>query len=141
MLRLGLGRVRFDAERGLEALADGATAATDMAEALAQAGVPFRTAYKLTGALVRRCLDQGIPLSQAPLDLARQIDPRFTPEVLRAADAAASVARKQNAGGTGRASLDAQIAALRASAKSAAAASSAVPRLDRLLAELKEAAL
>src|SRR5207245_2101852 len=72
---------------------------------------------------------------------ALPIDPRFTPEVLRAADAAASVARKKNAGGTGRASLDAQIASLRASAKAAASASSAVPRLDRLLAELKEAAL
>ena len=103
--------------------------------------MPFRTAYKLTGALVRRCADQGIPLSHAPLDLARQIDPRFTPEVLRAADAAASVARKKNAGGTGRASLDAQIASLRASAKAAASASSAVPRLDRLLAELKESGL
>ena len=141
MLRLGLGRVRFDPERGRKALEDGATAATDVAEALAQAGVPFRTAYKLTGALVRRCADQGIPLSHAPLDLARQIDPRFTPEVLRAADAAASVARKKNAGGTGRASLDAQIASLRASAKAAASASSAVPRLDRLLAELKESGL
>jgi len=99
MLRLGLERVRFDPERGRKALEDGATAATDVAEALAQTGVPFRTAYKLTGALVRKCMEAGLPLSRAPLDLARQIDPRFTPEVLRAADAASSVTRKKNAGG------------------------------------------
>jgi len=141
MLRLGLSRVRFDAERGRNALEDGATAATDIAEALTQTGVPFRTAYKLTGALVRRCMDQGIALSRVPPELAKQIDARFTPEVLKAADAAAAVARKQNAGGTGRESIDSQIAALRAASRSAAAAGSAVPRLDQLLVELKEASL
>src|SRR5205823_12869206 len=101
MLRLGLGRVRFDPGRARSALEDGAMAATDVAEALAQTGVPFRTAYKLTGALVRRCMDQGVPLSRAPLELAKQIDPRFTLEVLRAADAASALARKRDAGGTG----------------------------------------
>jgi argininosuccinate lyase len=141
MLRLGIERVRFDGERGRKALEDGATAATDVAEALAQTGVPFRTAYKLTGALVRKCMDAGVPLSKAPLKLAREIDPRFTAEMLRAADAAASVARKRNAGGTGPASIDAQIAQLQAAAQGAAAASAATPRLDALLTELKEAAL
>jgi argininosuccinate lyase len=141
MLRLGLARVRFDPERGRAALEDGATAATDVAEALAQSGVPFRTAYKLTGALVRRCLDQGVALSRAPLELAQGIDPRFTAEVLRAADAAASVARKKNAGGTGPASIEAQISFVRSSAGAAQAAGAAVPRLSTLFAELKEAEL
>ncbi len=141
MLRLGIERVRFDGERGRKALEDGATAATDVAEALAQTGVPFRTAYKLTGALVRKCMDAGVALSKAPLKLAREIDPRFTAEILRAADAAASVARKRNAGGTGPVSIDAQIAQLQAAAENAASVSAATPRLDALLAELKEAAL
>jgi argininosuccinate lyase len=86
-------------------------------------------------------MDAGIPLSKAPLELAREIDPRFTAEILRAADAAASVARKRNAGGTGPASIDAQIAQLQAAAAGAASISAATPRLDALLAELKEAAL
>ena len=141
MLRLGLARVRFDAERGRAALEDGATAATDVAEALAQAGVPFRTAYKLTGALVRRCMDQGIALSKAPLELAQQIDPRFTADVLRAADAAASVSRKKSAGGTGPAAIEAQISFVRSSAGAAQAAAAAVPRLSALLAAMKEAEL
>ena len=141
MLRLGLERVRFDGDRGRKALEDGSTAATDVAEALAQTGVPFRTAYKLTGALVRRCTESGIPLSRAPLELARQVDPRFTPEVLRAADAASSVSRKKNAGGTGPESIDAQIDFLNAMAREAASASAGTPRLDTLLSDLKEAAL
>src|SRR5205807_2581663 len=52
MLQLGLARLRFDAQRGLQALLSDYTQATDVAEALAMKGVPFRTAYKLTGQLV-----------------------------------------------------------------------------------------
>ena len=141
MLRLGLSRVRFDAARGRAALDDGATAATDIAEALAQTGIPFRTAYKLTGALVRKCTDAGIPLSKAPLELAQQIDPRFTAEILRASDAAASVARKQNAGGTGAASIDAQIKFLRERAHQARSLSAHTPRLQHIFEQLKEAEL
>jgi len=136
MLRLGLQRIRFNAAAGRAALEDGATAATDVAEALAAKGVPFRTAYKLTGALVRTCVDRGIPLTRAPLELAREIDPRFDEQVLKAADAAAAVQRKRNQGGTGPESIDAQISALRSLAHAPA-----IPRLSQLFDELKEAHL
>ena len=141
MLRLGISRIRFNPQRGRAALEDGATAATDIAEALAQAGVPFRTAYKLTGALVRKCAETGVSLSKAPLHLAQQIDPRFSAAVLGAADAVASVARKKNAGGTGRESIDEQIQFLRERAHQADSLSAHTPRLDQLLRELEEAAL
>jgi argininosuccinate lyase len=141
MLRLGLSRIRFDGERGRAALEDGATAATDVAEALAQAGVPFRTAYKLTGALVRKCSEAGVPLSKAPLALAQQIDPRFSAAILGAADAVASVARKKNAGGTGAASIDDQIHFLRERAHQAESLAAHTPRLAQLFEELKEATL
>jgi argininosuccinate lyase len=141
MLRLGLTRVRFDRDRARAALEDGATAATDVAEALAERGVPFRTAYKLTGQLVRKCAEAGIPLSRAPLQLAQAIDGRFTPEVLATADAAAAVARKRNAGGTGPASMEAQITTLAREAEAWQRAAAHVPRLDQLLQDLKEAPL
>ena len=141
MLRLGISRIRFNPQRGRAALEDGATAATDIADALAQAGVPFRTAYKLTGALVRKCAETGVSLSKAPLHLAQQIDPRFSAAVLGAADAVASVARKKNAGGTGRESIDEQIQFLRERAHQADSLSAHTPRLDQLLRELEEAAL
>jgi argininosuccinate lyase len=141
MLRVGLSRIRFDGARGREALADGATAATDIAEALAERGVPFRTAYKLVGGLVRACSERGVPLSKAPLQLAQEIDQRFTAAILSAADAAASVSRKRNAGGTGPSSIDEQIQGVTQAAQSAREAAAAVPRLAKLLAELKEAHL
>ncbi|HEX4381586.1 MAG TPA: argininosuccinate lyase [Myxococcales bacterium] len=141
MLRVGLSRIRFDGARGREALADGSTAATDIAEALAERGVPFRTAYKLTGALVRACTEKGVTLSKVPPAVAQQIDQRFTAEVLAVADAAASVSRKRNAGGTGPASIEQQIQGVTKAAEHARAAAAAVPRLARLLAELTEAQL
>ena len=141
MLRVGLSRIRFDGVRGRAALADGATAATDIAEALAERGVAFRTAYKLTGALVRKCSERGIPLSQAPLQLALEIDARFTAEVLAVADAAASVARKRNAGGTGPEAIEQQIQGVSRDAEYSRIAAAAVPRLARLLEDLKEAPL
>src|SRR2546430_6129469 len=53
MLRLGLGRVRFDPQRGRKALEDGATAATDVAEGLTPAGGPVPAPDKPTGPRVR----------------------------------------------------------------------------------------
>ena len=117
------------------------TQATDLAEALALKGVPFRTAYQLVGKLVRTCQEQGLPLARATPQLARQIDPRFDDEVMRAVDPRASVARKRNAGGTGPAQVQEQIEALEQKAGRAAEAARAAPRLHDLFAQLREADL
>ena len=141
VLRLGLEHVRFDPERTLRAVESDYTQATDLAEALALKGVPFRTAYQLVGKLVRTCQEQGLPLARATPQLARQIDPRFDDEVMRAVDPRASVARKRNAGGTGPAQVQEQIEALEQKAGRAAEAARAAPRLHDLFAQLREADL
>jgi argininosuccinate lyase len=141
LLRVGLEHVKFDAERTLRAVESDYTQATDLAEALALKGVPFRSAYQLVGKLVRTCQEQGLPLARATPQMARQIDPRFDDEVLRAADPRGSVARKRNAGGTGPAQVQEQIDALERQAQRAAEAARAVPRLNDLFAGLREADL
>lgn len=138
MLRTGLEQVRFDPERMFRAVESDYTQATDVAEALAQKGVPFRTAYQIVGKLVRRCQEQQLPLSRATLALARDIDPRIDEDVLRAADPRASVARKRNAGGTGPQQVKEQIAALEQRAARASQAARATPHLHDLFAELRE---
>jgi argininosuccinate lyase len=140
LLRVGLDHVKFDRARMLAAVELDYTQATDLAEALAQKGVPFRTAYQAAGRLVRLCQDRGLPLAKATPELAREADPRIDDEVLRACDPRASVARKRNEGGTGPDSVRAQIAALEAR-QGRAAAARAVPRLDALFAELSAAEL
>jgi argininosuccinate lyase len=141
MLRTGLDHVRFDPDRTLRAVESDYTQATDLAEALAQKGVPFRSAYQLVGKLVRRCREQGLPLARVTLTLAREVDPRFDEEILRAADPRASVARKRNAGGTGPQQVKDQIAALEQAAARAAEAARASPRLHDLFVQLREADL
>lgn len=54
-----LGSVRFHADRMRSEAEQGFLNATDLADALARKGVPFRRAHALAGRAVRYCLDQG----------------------------------------------------------------------------------
>jgi argininosuccinate lyase len=141
MLGLGLSHVRFNGERMEAALAGDYTQATDVAEALAMKGVPFRTAYKAVGTLVRRLQERKLPLAQVTLELAREVHPAFDAEVLLAAQVRRSVERKANAGGTGPSSVAAQVEALHGLAARAREAAARVPTLASLFASLKESAL
>lgn len=141
ILSLSLPRVQFDRERCRAAVAQDAMQATDLAEALVKTGLPFRTAYQLVGSLVRRCQERGLPLGQATPELAREVDPRLTPEVLQTLDALGSVGRKVSAGSTGPAAVASQLQQLRAAAQEARTRARAVPRLEALFPTLKEAPL
>jgi argininosuccinate lyase len=141
MLHLALGKVHFDRERCFAAVESDYMQATDVAEALAMKGIPFRTAYKATGALVRACQEKGLPLAKVTLELAQSVDPRFDAEVLKSADPRRAVERKANAGGTGPASVEKQIAELKSHAARARRMADAVPRLAALFDSLQEAAL
>jgi argininosuccinate lyase len=141
MLALGLSRVKFDGEKTLAALNADYMQATDIAEALALKGIPFRTAYKLTGQLVRRCQDEKMPLSKATLAMAQAIDTRFDEQVMLACDPRQSVLRKANQGGTGPKSVQDQIAFLRGRAGEIAAQAKAVPRLAQIFEAVKNEAL
>ncbi|OJT21988.1 argininosuccinate lyase [Archangium sp. Cb G35] len=141
MLNLALGKVYFDKERCFAAVESDYMQATDVAEALAMKGIPFRTAYKATGALVRACQERGLPLAKVTLELAQSVDPRFDAEVLKSADPRRAVERKANAGGTGPASVEKQIAGLKSHAARAREMAAAVPRLGAIFDSLQEAAL
>lgn len=141
MLDLALPRMHADRERCLAGLESDYTQATDVAEALAMTGVPFRTAYKATGMLVRKLQEQRIPLAKVTLEFAREVDPRFSEEVLLAADPRRSVERKANAGGTGPASVERQIQQLREVAVTARSSAQQLPQFDELFASLAEITL
>ncbi len=133
-LDVALPRVHFDAARCGRAVDEDAMQATDLAEALVSKGMPFRVAYQAVGSLVRLCQEEKIPLAKVTLEKARSVDAAFDEEVLKAADPRASVGRKVSAGGTGPASIDAQITELRKRLQSARTAAARMPNLDALLA-------
>lgn len=141
LIRLALPRIQFDKEKCLSALRSDATQATDLAEALVARGMPFRTSYKLVGALVRLCQEEKLPLEQVTVELAKKVDPAFDAEVLKVARVEGSVARKVSAGSTGPSSIDAQLVALKDAVRRSEEGLRGVPRLTALMETLKEASL
>jgi argininosuccinate lyase len=140
-LRLGLRHVRFDRERCLAAVTSDYMQAADVAEALVQCGIPFRTAYLAVGRLVADCQAKHLPLAQATAEMARAAHPNLSGEVLSALSPTDAVARKKSAGGTGPEMVEIQIAALHASAGEAEQMAASLPSLDALLTSMREVEL
>ncbi len=137
MLRVGLAHVTFDRARCLAAIDNDYMQATDLAEAMVLVHkVPFRTAYRAVGALVKTAQEMNLPLSKVTLAQAKAIDARLDEDVLAAADPRTSPARKTSAGGTAPIRVDEQVAELERVAKNARALAEKVPALDRVLGSL-----
>ena len=88
--------------------------ATDLADYLTQRGMPFRSAYKLTGQLVAKCIAEGKVLEDVTLTEYKALSELFDEDVYEAIDLAACVARRTSQGGTGPASVKAQLEQLEA---------------------------
>ena len=88
--------------------------ATDLADYLTRKGMPFRTAYKLTGSLVAECVQTGKVLENIPLEYYQALSPLFGADLYEAIDLHTCVERRPSEGGTGKASVLSQIAYLRA---------------------------
>jgi argininosuccinate lyase len=93
--------------------------ATDLADALVRAGVPFRQSHHLVGQAVRRAEEIGCSLRELPLAELQAISPQsdslrhFTAEMAAVWDFERSVEQRAAAGGTARAAVAAQIVQLR----------------------------
>ena len=87
--------------------------ATDLADWLVRRGVPFRQSHHLVGQVVRRAEQLGCALSAVPLADLQAISPVFTAECAAVWNAEQSVEQRATIGGTARAAVAAQIAALR----------------------------
>jgi argininosuccinate lyase len=72
----------FRTERLRAAAGADLSTATDLADHLAQRGVPFRTAHGVVGALVRYCQEQGRELPDLSLDELRRFSPAFEAEAV-----------------------------------------------------------
>ena len=84
--------------------------ATDLADYLVKKGLPFRTAYKISGQIVGACIRDGRVLEDLSLEEYRQFDEAFEEDVYDAIDLDACVRRRISEGGTAVASVEKQIA-------------------------------
>jgi len=86
-------------ENMLKAAKEGFINATDLADYYTKNGMPFRDAYKKTGELVRECMEKGLVLEDVvPAEVAKEISLE------------SCIEKRISEGGTGYASVEAQIA-------------------------------
>ena len=83
--------------------------ATDLADYLVKKGMPFRSAYKISGQIVALCIKNGQVLESLPLETYREYSELFAEDLYADIDLDTCVKKRISEGGTSPASIDAQI--------------------------------
>ena len=82
--------------------------ATDLADYLVTKGMPFRQAYKISGALVARCIETNQILETLPLAEYKAVSDVFEDDLYQAVDLDQAANRRTSKGGTSAQSVDMQ---------------------------------
>ncbi len=106
--------IRVNREAMLEAAASGFSTATDLADALVRADVPFREAHEIVGKSVAYCIKEGCELHEMDEAACRAIDSRLTVAMVRQLSVEACVAARNHIGGTAPEQVRRQCAAWKA---------------------------
>ena len=90
-----------DAERMKASAGMGYSTATDLADWLVRTlKMPFRDAHHITGRIVAKAAEAGLPLHQVPLSDMKKIESRITKEVFGVLSVEKSVQSRTSYGGT-----------------------------------------
>ncbi|MBQ9030877.1 MAG: argininosuccinate lyase [Parasporobacterium sp.] len=92
-----------------EAAGKGFINATDLADYLVRKGLPFRDAYKISGRIVRDCMEQNLVLETFPLDSYRSYSDLFEQDIYEAVDLKNCVEKRISEGGPSKASAEQQL--------------------------------
>ncbi len=87
--------------------------ATDLADYLVKKGLPFRSAYKISGQLVALCIEKGTVLEELPIDTYKEYSELFDSDLYNEIDLVTCVEKRISRGGTSFASVREQIAFVR----------------------------
>ena len=104
----------FDARRFEDELRGDFSLATELADLLAQRGVPFREAHEVVGRIVRWCEERGEGLDALTPDVARSFHPRLHGDLGPWLDPRAAAERRTSRGGTAWSEVERQVAMLKA---------------------------
>ncbi len=105
-----LDTMRVLPDRMKQAAQNGFINATDLADYLVKKGLPFRSAYQLSGKLVAECISRSCVLETLPLAVYRSYSELFGEDVYEAITLETCVEKRISEGGTSVRSVDAQIA-------------------------------
>ena len=84
--------------------------ATDLADYLVKKGLPFRSAYKISGQIVAKCIAEGKVLETLTMDEYKEFSDLFEDDLYQEIDLLTCVEKRISEGGTSVASVEAQIA-------------------------------
>ncbi len=91
------------------AASNGFINATDCADYLVKKGLPFRSAYKITGTIVAECIAKHTTLEELPLEAYKAHSDLFDSDLYPEISLEACVEKRISAGGTGAQSVQKQI--------------------------------
>lgn len=100
VMELAVRGAQYDRERCAAAAARGYQNATDLADLLVLAGVPFRTAHERSGQAVRRALELGVELEQLPAEERAALCPELDGDWAVLLSVEAVLDRRSATGGT-----------------------------------------
>jgi argininosuccinate lyase len=116
-----IATLTFDTARLTELAPRGFSLATDVAEWLVRAGVPFREAHEIAGAAVRRCEELSCDLPDLTDEQLAEVSASLTPDVREVLTVAGSVGSRDGRGGTAPLRVGEQLAELRTRVEAARA--------------------
>ena len=97
----------------LQAARKGFINATDLADYLVKKGMPFRSAYKISGQLVALCISGNTVLEDLPLETYKNYSELFDEDLYVAIDLVTCVQKRISRGGPSAASVEEQLAYVR----------------------------
>ena len=83
--------------------------ATDLADYLVKHGMPFRSAYKISGQIVAKCISDGCVLESLPLDVYKSYSELFSEDLYEEISLETCVKKRISEGGTSVSSVEKQI--------------------------------
>ena len=83
--------------------------ATDLADYLTKKGMPFRSAYKITGSIVSDCISRGIVLEDMAIDEYKKYSELFSDDLYEEISLKTCVAKRISDGATGYKSVETQL--------------------------------
>lgn len=105
-----LSTMRVNRENMYRAAQEGFINATDLADYLVKKGMPFRTAYKIVGALVGECIKEHKVLENVPIARYKELSELFDEDLYAEIDLTTCADKRNSEGGTGREAVLKQIA-------------------------------
>jgi argininosuccinate lyase len=101
--------MKVNKEAMFKAASSGFSTATDLADVLVRAGVPFREAHEIVGRSVAHCIKNNIELHEMDSLACAAIDGRLTADMVRSLSVEACVAARNHIGGTAPEQVQAQV--------------------------------